>query len=115
MTKKARKFNPYMRFNGLFIPNCIAQSYKISDSAKILLGRLFQFSGQDGKCYPGRKRLCSELSWSLRKLDHKIKELKDLGLIKTEQKDDHSPSTYTFYNVKEFYDPEEEDNEFEEP
>jgi hypothetical protein len=88
-------FNPYGMFHGLFIPNCIAQS-DISDRAKILMGRLIQYAGPNGECFPSRKRLCKELRWKLRKLDHVIRELKEAELIETEQEDENSSSNYLF-------------------
>ena len=100
--KYGEQFNPFGYFTGLFIPNCIAQS-DLSDSAKLLLGRLFQYAGRDGKAFPGRKELKTELNWKIRKLDRYIKELKDRKLIKTYQKTEHSPSTYIFL-YHEIYD-----------
>lgn len=93
------RFNPYLKFYGLFVPNSIAMSPKIPDASKLLLGRLMQFSGQDGKAFPTRKRLCVELGWNLRKLDRAIKDLKDHQLIEAVAVDPErhqSPNMYYF-------------------
>ena len=57
---KKDEFNPYMKFHGLFIPNGIAMS-QIPALSKLLLGRLLQYSGVDGRAYPTRKKLAKEL------------------------------------------------------
>ena len=96
--REGEEFNPYMKFYGLFVPNSVAMS-AIPDAAKLLLGRLMQFSGEDGKAYPRRKRLAKELCWKIRKLDEQIRYLKDIKLIKTVRlnTDNHqSPSMYVF-------------------
>ena len=71
MLKYGEPFNPFGIFNGLFIPNSIAMS-DISDSAKLLLGRLNQFAGPDGQAFPSRNTLATALHWKLRKLDRNI-------------------------------------------
>jgi len=93
--KYGEQFNPFGLFRGLFVPNCIAQS-DLSDSAKLLMGRLFQYAGKDGNAFPTRNSLAKELNWKLSKLDRMIRYLKDYKLIKTFQEDEHSPSTYIF-------------------
>ncbi len=93
--KYGEQFNPFGYFVGLFIPNNIAQS-NLSDSSKLLLGRLFQYAGRDGKAFPSRKELSTELCWSLSKLDRSIKDLKEKNLIETWQQTEQSPSIYKF-------------------
>lgn len=89
------QFNPFGWFYGLFIPNCIAQA-PIPDSSKLLLGRLFQYAGKDGKAFPSRKQLTIDLAWKMSKLDRVIKALKKEQLIETYQPDEQSPSVYVF-------------------
>lgn len=90
------EFNPYGLFHGLFIPNCIAQSTYLSDQEKLLMGRLYQYAGRNGKAFPKRTVLAQELAWNLRKLDRNIQALKNKGLIKTTQADATAPSVYWF-------------------
>ncbi len=95
--KYGEEFNPYMKFFGLWVPNTVAMSH-IPDSSKLLLGRLMQFGGADGKAYPTRKRLCKELGWNKNKLDRAIKNLKDLQLIKVVQMDPGNPQSPNLYS-----------------
>ncbi|MDP8268199.1 MAG: helix-turn-helix domain-containing protein [Candidatus Tenebribacter davisii] len=76
-------FNPYFRYNGIFIPEPIVECDQMSDQAKILMGRLFRYAGKNGKAYPGRKTLAKACSWKVSKLDRIISELKQLKLIIT--------------------------------
>ena len=100
------KFNPFGLFVGAFIPNCV-YCHNISDSAKLLLGRLYQYAGRDGKAFPTRKALSKEMCWQLGKLDRYIKELKEEQLISTYQANNHSPSTYTFLYHSMYMTPEQ--------
>ncbi len=97
--KTGEVFNPYLQFHGLFIPNSIAMSDIIPSNSKLLLGRLMQFAGSDGKAYPTRKKLCKELGFTLSTVNRAIRNLKDLKLIKTFKKDpdsNNSPNIYVF-------------------
>lgn len=97
--KHGEEFNPYKQFYGLFIPNSIAMQPELLDSHKLLLGRLMQFAGQNGKAYPTVKRLSKELAWDKRKVQRNIKNLKDLGLLNVNRLDPNnsvSPNVYTF-------------------
>lgn len=91
-----KPFNPFNMFKGAYIPNGIMECPTISDRLKLLMGRLFQYSGRNGTAYPFRKTLAKKLGWDLRKLDRVIKEAKDKRLIKTTQETDNSPSEYIF-------------------
>ena len=97
--KHGEEFNPYKQFYGLFIPNSIAMQPELLDSHKLLLGRLMQFAGQNGKAYPTIKRLAKELAWKTQKVQRNIKNLKDLGLLNVNRLDPNnavSPNMYTF-------------------
>lgn len=97
--KHGDEFNPYKQFYGLFIPNSIAMQPALLDSHKLLLGRLMQFAGQNGKAYPTIKRLAIELAWKPQKVQRNIKNLKDLGLLnvnRLEPDNAISPNIYTF-------------------
>ncbi len=97
--KHGEEFNPRIKFYGLFVPNCIAMNDKILDAPKLLLGRLMQFAGKDGKAYPTVGRLAMELGWSKKKSQRNIKVLKDMGLInvsKLEPDNPISPNIYAF-------------------
>jgi hypothetical protein len=106
--EEGKPFNPFNMFYGLFIPNGLVECSKINDSVKILMGRLFQYAGENGKAYPFRKSLAKECGWSIKKLDRIIKAAKDIKLIKTKpyktNKEDaneyNAPSEYIFLYSK---------------
>ncbi len=79
------RFNPHGMFNGSFIPEgiCRVSVRDLSNGAKLLYGRLSRYAGKDGKCYPGRGILATELGCSVRQVDNYLAELKYLGLINT--------------------------------
>lgn len=79
------KFIPYGVFVGLFIPNALAQYTKIQLSSKLIWGRLAQYGGENGDCFPRISSLATELGCSERTIKRGIKELKDNGFIEVEK------------------------------
>ena len=73
--KYGEPFNPYNVDKYAPAYRCILKS-SMSDSEKLLLIKLFQYAGQDGKAFPKRKSLAANLGWSTSKLDKVIKSLK---------------------------------------
>lgn len=100
--KYGEHFNPYQV--DTFAPgyNCVLQS-NLKDADKLLLIKLCQYGGKNGKAHPKRKTLINDLGWSLSKLDKSIASLKKFGLISTEKTGCHSSSEFTFF-YHEIYD-----------
>ncbi len=95
--------NPFNKFVGLFIPNCISQSTEISSSSKIVLGRLFQYAGRNGYAFPKRETLAAEVGLSAVMVDRCIKELVEFGLLKVIRPSGadrlkHLPNHYAFFD-----------------
>ena len=78
------------------LPNCVLRSVDLSDAEKLLLARLYQYSGKKGTAHPYRKTLANELGWSLEKLKRVIALLKEKELVVTEKKSQNSPRVYVF-------------------
>lgn len=74
-------YNPYRLFIGLFIPNWIAQMENLSPLAKLCFGRLAQYMGKDGECYPTITQMTAELGSPRRNIFRAIQELEDQKLI----------------------------------
>jgi len=89
-------FSPYKIFNGSLVPNWIMRRKEISSTSKLLYGRLSQYSGKSGNCFPSRKSLSKELGVSIIRIDRAIKQLKECGLIKTKQRGLSKSSRYFF-------------------
>ncbi len=95
--KKLRKelrtgdvFVPYQVFAGKesrrhprsFILNTIMRRTDLSPTAKLLWGRLSQFAGRNGQCYPSQYRLALELGCVPRTIQRGLKELEKAGLMR---------------------------------
>jgi len=74
-------FNPFGLFVGAFIPNAILKAECIGPAAKLCYGRLLQYAGQDGLCYPSRETLATELSMSTSTVARALKSLEEQGFI----------------------------------
>lgn len=91
------RVNPFDKFNGSVIPNWLMKRTEISLGAKICYGRLMQFAGKRGVCWPKQQTLATEIGVSLRSVADYIKELYDNNLITSEQlKNPGAPKKYYF-------------------
>lgn len=93
-------YNPKADVPAVYIPCWLIQIpvQKISHGAKILYGRLAQWSREDGTVYRSKNDLKEEVGVSLRTLGDLIKELKDVGLIDAVQPIKGGISHYIFYD-----------------
>lgn len=73
--------NPYRMFQGVFIPNALLRFKGVSQSAKLMWGRLAQYAGEDGRCYPDFADLSEEIGLSESGARKVLKELRDANLI----------------------------------
>lgn len=87
------RFNPYRRFIGAFLPNCILQLPSISQGAKLAWGRLAQYAGEDGEAYPSLKTLGEELGVKEAQARRYVEELEAVRLIEREDQPG-KPSRY---------------------
>ena len=79
------KFNPKHLFYGIQIPNCILKIEGLSPIAKLCWGRLLQYAGDDGLCFPKQETLASEIGVSLSSIQRVLKELVEYKLINIEK------------------------------
>ena len=75
-------FNPYKLFVGLFVPNALARFPSITPGAKLLYGRLSQYGGRNGLCYPSQEELAREIGVTDRQVRRLLDELCDSNFIK---------------------------------
>ena len=83
-------FVPYQVFAGKesrrhprsFILNTVMRRTDLSPIAKLLWGRLSQFAGRNGQCYPTQYTLSLELGCVPRTILRGLKELENAGLIR---------------------------------
>ncbi|WP_243357573.1 helix-turn-helix domain-containing protein [Fundidesulfovibrio terrae] len=70
-----KRFNPWQQFIGAMIPNALMRYPGLSDLAKLVWGRLAQYAGQNGACYPTQATLAIELATNERQIRRALGEL----------------------------------------
>jgi hypothetical protein len=88
-------YNPYKKFVGSFVPNWLMCRPEVSQGAKLCFGRLAQYAGKNGLCYPSQELLAIELGVKVRQARKYLKELENHKLIMIE-KTQHKSNCYQF-------------------
>lgn len=77
-----RYINPYRLFQGAMVPNCVMRRQDLSQTAKLVYGRLCQYAGKNGEAFPSLERLAGEVGLTSWRQAHRVvTELKDFGLL----------------------------------
>jgi hypothetical protein len=87
-------FIPYGKFNGFMIPNLLAKSGILSPAEMLIWGRMAQYAGSDGDCWPSYRALAQELSLSETTVKKNIKKLIDKGFVYRESEAGKSSHFY---------------------
>lgn len=92
--------NPKSHSPAVYIPCWLIQVpiKLISNNAKMLYGRLCQWSTNAGDVYRSIPQLMEEVGTTQRTLERHLKELKDVGLIETYQTHPGGINHYAFYH-----------------
>lgn len=93
--KIGEPYNPFGILPGSPLPNWLLRRTDLSQGAKLCYGRLLQFSGKNGQCFPSKETLAIELGVSVRQVSNYITKLKRANLIKT-GKDEVNRHCYLF-------------------
>ena len=80
-----KRFNPFRKLNGSFIPDGLAQYKGLDMGPKWLWGRLYRYSGKDGLCFPTEETLASDLGKNVRTIQRYIKKLEEHAFIEVEK------------------------------
>lgn len=75
-------FNPYKRFIGSFIPNCLLRYDGLTPSEKLCYARLAQYAGENGHAYPAIKTLAKEIAIGKRQVINLLKSLEKKGFLR---------------------------------
>jgi hypothetical protein len=94
MFKEGQPINPYNRMLGSQVPNAILQHKELSSTAKLLWGRLAQYAGKDGACFPSILLLAKEIGRSKRQVARGIVELKSMGFLSWDRGKKHESNRY---------------------
>lgn len=94
----SKRFNPYRRYNGIYIPDGIYNQTKLSACTKLLYGRLLRYAGKDGVAYPKQETLAKELGITRQAIYNSINQLISSQLIEVDKGDTlkHEPNSYHF-------------------
>lgn len=105
MSKKLH--NPKSHAPAVYIPCWLIQVHhnNLSYAAKILYGRLSQWSNATGKVYRTVQQLSNEIGAEKRQVDRYIKELKYVGLIGTFHPKKGGVSHFEFYDHEWMHEP----------
>ena len=74
-------FNPFLVFNGAWLPNGLLEHTDLSPGAKLAYARLCQFAGQDGLAYPSVATLGEKIGVKERRARELVAELEEAKLI----------------------------------
>ncbi|GBC63551.1 hypothetical protein DENIS_4549 [Desulfonema ishimotonii] len=75
------RFNPYMKFYGIFIPDSILSNPGLTHAEKICYGILARYSGKNNRCYPSQKTIAHRLNLSERQTIRILKSLESKRFI----------------------------------
>ncbi len=105
--KKIKLHNPKAYAPAVYIPCWLIQipSSKLSHGAKIVYGRLAQWSNAKCQVHRSTKQLCDELGMHSRMIERYLKELRDAALIGTYQIQEGGINHFEFYDHDWMRDP----------
>lgn len=87
---------PWGQFLGSMVPNWLMRRPEISQGVKLAYGRLAQYAGRDGRCFPMQETLGKELGIGERMARNYIRELESFRLIETVQNGKGTSNHYLF-------------------
>ncbi len=82
---KRERIIPWKKFLSSLVPNWLLCRTEISQGAKLCYGRLAQYAGKDGECFPKQRTLARELGVSTRTAREYIRELEKFHLLESER------------------------------
>ena len=105
-----RRINLWRKFVGSFIPNWLMCRPEVSQGAKLAYGRLAQFGGRAGRCFPMQESLGKELGVRGRMARNYIRELESFHLIESVQHGNCTSNEYHFLDHPWMHDKNNETN-----
>lgn len=109
--------NPKAHSPAVYIPCWLIQidSHQLSHQAKLLYGRLAQWSNANGIVYRSVKQLMQELGFSSDCVERTLKELRDVKLIETYQIKPRGVNHYKFLENEWMREPINQNLEYDSP
>ena len=85
LPEQGQRFNPFGLFCGASVPNVICENWKLTPAAKLVYGRLAQFAGKDGRCFPKYETIAVSCGMSKRAAINAVAQLVKLGFLEKQQ------------------------------
>ena len=92
----SKPFNPWKRFNGIFVPLGVLTYSSLSDGAKLMFGRLSLYAGKEGVCYAFRDTIAEDMGIPLGTVARQLTELEEAGFIRRVQRGRGRPAAIEF-------------------
>jgi predicted transcriptional regulator len=86
--------DPGMRAGFAQVPRLVLKARGLSDKAKVVYALLLDYAWQQGSCFPGQRRLASDLDTTDRTIRSALNELRDYGLIDWKQRGLNQTNVY---------------------
>ena len=80
-----KRYTPYKKFTGSFLPNCLLQYTGLNAVEKLVWARLAQFMGENEFCYPKQKTLAKEVGVSVSCVLRALSRLEEKGFLEVER------------------------------
>lgn len=80
-----QEFNPFRKFTGYFIPECLLPYESISTGAKLCLAVMFRYLGNNEIAWPGQSKLAEKMGVSVRMVGSYLQELEQDGFIRSDR------------------------------
>lgn len=97
-TKEPEFINPYMLFQGVFIPNWLLQDQKLTSSDKIIYIKMYEMAKEKNQTSPSQETLAKECGVSIRTVVRSIQHLIDYPLLRVEKSGEGNFNAYYFIN-----------------
>lgn len=117
VSKQVKFHNPKAYSPAVYIPCWLIQvdAHQLSHQAKLLYGRLAQWSNANGVVYRSVKQLSQELGFSSDCVERTLKELRDVKLIETYQVKPRGVNHYRFLEHEWMSEPINKNLEYDSP
>lgn len=94
--KIGEPFNPWKRFNGVFIPLGLLTYPGLSDRAKLFYGRLCFYAGKEGNCFAGRVTMATDMGVNVATITRLLNELTIAQFIRRKRRGPHHSDAIEF-------------------
>lgn len=102
-----KRINPFMMFKGALVPNGIMACKELTQTDKLVWGRLAQFAKEDGRVFPAINKLADEVGVARTAVKDSLRRLREFFLIEVEEvyrNGSQTTNSYFFLDHELFHD-----------